>query len=460
MQLIPAPKKYSVITDNVIKLRPSIDFDAGFEKAAEAFCGYARKIYKINLSRGEEGIKLARKPELGSSEYEIKPPYIYAASEEGANYALATFFQLMRVKNDKIYVPDAEIFDFPDCSHRALMIDFARKFHPTEYLFYYVDMCWLYKINRFQLHLTDDQAFRIHSKAFPRLAEEKESYSADVIARLVEYANDRGVILIPELDVPGHCSRLQLKYPEIFGTCGVLPASERVFDALETLYGEICGLFRYSPYIHIGGDEAAVSNWENDAQTLEYMKEHGIGDYEELYTEFIRRTTDMIFARERTPIVWEGFHKSGNDRISKNIIVISWENYYQPVTDLAESGFTIINASWRPLYIVTPDTHWSAEEILGLSRFSWKHWWEKSKAFPDGINISDKNNVIGMQLCAWGDVLQNYKSAHRAASEEFALVRERIPAAAEKNWNNSVVRDIGDYDAAYRRVDSLLTKKG
>ena len=76
------------------------------------------------------------------------------------------------------------------------------------------------------------------------------------------------------------------------------------------------------------------------------------------------------------------------------------------------------------------------------------------------INISDKNNVIGMQLCAWGDVLQNYKSAHRAASEECALVRERIPAAAEKNWNNSVVRDIGDYDAAYRRVDSLLTKKG
>lgn len=94
MQLIPAPKKYSVITDNVIKLRPSIDFDAGFEKAAEAFCGYARKIYKINLSRGEGGIKLVRKPELGSSEYEIKPPYIYAASEEGANYALATFFSL------------------------------------------------------------------------------------------------------------------------------------------------------------------------------------------------------------------------------------------------------------------------------------------------------------------------------------------------------------------------------
>lgn len=460
MNLIPAPKKFNYINEKGIVIKPNIIFDKNFEKAVKSFCGYVKKSYKINFSFEEGGIELIYKPELDSDSYEIKSSKLYASSCEGANYALATLYQLLEIKNGKVLLPEVEISDKPECTHRTLMIDLARKFHPVEYLFYYVDMCWLYKVNRFQLHLTDDQGFTFPSKAFPKLTCNGEFYSKDELSRLAEYANDRGVVLIPELDIPGHCQKLQQSHPEVFGTCGVLPACERVFTALDKLYGEVCDVFPYSPYIHIGGDEAAVSRWQEDSETLEYMKEHNIADNEELYTEFIRRVTEIIFDHKRTPIVWEGFHKSGNNKISKNVIVISWENFYQPVTDLAESGFTLINASWKPLYIVTPGTHWTPEEILNLSRFSWRHWWENSKAYPDGIDISTDNNVIGMQLCAWGDVLQTYKSGHKAASEEYELVRERVPAMAEKNWNNSTVRNINDFNTAYAKINSLLNKKG
>lgn len=141
----------------------------------------------------------------------------------------------------------------------------------------------------------------------------------------------------------------------------------------------------------------------------------------------------MIFALGCTPVVWEGFRKEYNDRISRD--VIARESYYQPAYDLAEAGFTLINCSWKPLYIVTPNTHWTPEEIPAWHPHSWQHWWEKSVAYPDGYTIDAKYPVLGGQICAWGDGLVNYTDIDKACREELALIAERLPALCARTWN-------------------------
>lgn len=144
----------------------------------------------------------------------------------------------------------------------------------------------------------------------------------------------------------------------------------------------------------------------------------------------------MIFDLGKTPVVWEGFGKEYNDRISKDVIVICWESYYQTAIDLAKSGFTIINCSWKPLYVIWHGRHWSPEEIMAWNPWRWDHWWEKSYAFPDGYEIpKDATTVLGGQLCAWGDFLREYDDWKTGAEEELVLLEERLPALCKKLIN-------------------------
>ncbi len=118
------------------------------------------------------------------------------------------------------------------------------------------------------------------------------------------------------------------------------------------------------------------------------------------------------------------------------MIVIAWESYYQPANYLAASGFTLINCSWKPLYIVTPGTHWTPAEILDWNPWTWQHWWEKSAAYPDGFSIPrNQTTVLGGQICAWGDVIAGYEDYVKGIEEEKVLVAERLPALCQRTWN-------------------------
>nr|HPZ51974.1 hypothetical protein [Clostridia bacterium] len=97
-------------------------------------------------------------------------------------------------------------------------------------------------------------------------------------------------------------------------------------------------------------------------------------------------------------------------------------------------------------------------EILAWSKYKWQHWWEKSMAYPDGIDVGKVDNVIGGMVCAWGDVLAGYDSGDKAAKEEFEFIRARIPALAVKTWDEDSDMDSKDFYESYEKLDALLER--
>ncbi len=427
-------------------LKPLYTAAPAFVRCGEIFATYAADAFGILWTVGEGGLYLCADDTLAGEEYRLvvdgEKTTVYAATEKGMHNGLANLLWLLELATEEtaldengIAMPKVEICQKPDMPYRGLMVDLARQWHPIEYLYGYVDLCWKNRASHLQLHFTDSQSFTLPMKAYPQLCTEGRTYTREEIASLVEYAKERGIELVPEVDVPGHTDQFFLKYPEVFGNAGVLPACEEVFEALRTIFAEVADMFPHSPWIHLGGDEAAIGGWEQCERTQAYMEAHGIANIHEMYAEYIRIVTEMIFALDRTPVVWEGFAKAYNDRIDRRTIIIAWESYYQPAYDLAEAGFTLINCSWKPLYIVTPDTHWTPTEIAALDPWHWDHWWEKSVAFPDGYSIDQSYPVLGQQICAWGDRIAGWENWEDGIKREMELVAERLPAMCSHMWH-------------------------
>ena len=325
---------------------------------------------------------------------------IGAKDAEGLTRAFSVIAQIgERTCDCKIELPRCRIDDEPPCSFRALSLDVARRWHPVDYLYRYVDLLALCGMNRFVIHFTDDESYTLPCRAFPELPTDGRHYTEKELSALDEYAASRGVMLIPEIDMPGHSAQFQTKYPDIFGKCGIMEATEEVFGALGKIYREAAELFPNSEYIHIGGDEAVLGRWQDSERTAEYMKKNGISDIVKLYGHYVGRVAKDIISIGNTPIIWEGFGKEANGEVPREAFIASFENHYQTARELVDAGFTVINASWRPFYCVAPWQKWSAREILDADRFTFDHWWDKSAAFDRGVTVPDTAPVVGAMYC-------------------------------------------------------------
>lgn len=394
------------------------------------------------------GISLCYDAALAPDAYVIdteNTPCVYASDREGLCYAFATLLQLLEREGEELTLPCVRVEDRPDKPYRSLMCDLSRCWHPFPQLLQFVDVCFLYKVNYLHLHLADDQRYTLPSKAFPKLNDPKECYTAEQIAYLNEYAAARGIRLVPEIECPGHAAILNAHYPDVFGIrqdsegealfteLGVKvdsrslinAGSEVAFEGVKTLFREVCELFPDAPYIHIGGDEAAIKLWNTCADTRAYMKRMGITDVYELYSEYVGRVTDYILSIGRTPMVWEGFPTLGVERIDRRTVVIAWESHYHLAPDLLKAGFQIINASWQPLYLVPSLTRrWDFRDILAWNVHEWQHWWEHSAATGHPIHVEPTENVLGSILCSW----------EMTYEQEIARVMENLMAMSERVW--------------------------
>ncbi len=472
LTIVPQPKEVKLVGSSekyvIYDLEPAVTTDdADFKTYVNTFRNYAKKINGVTLANGEGGIVLVRDEKLAPGEYKIETSKdgmkISASDNDGITYALATVHQILTVKDGVITVPSYTIKDKPDSSYRALMVDLARQWHPYNTLKDYIDLCYLYKIKFIHLHFTDTQSYTLPSDAFPKLSTPGRSYTKEEIASLNEYAADRNIEIIPEIEVPGHAACLTDAYPELFGNTSISGWADGniicvgkpgVMDTLKTLFGELIEMFPNSRYIHVGGDEANISAWEDCSDCIAYMEKENINGKYPLYTRFVKDITDMILDLGKTPVVWEGFPKEGAETISRDIVVTAWESLYHLPDDLIEEGFTVTNSSWEPLYIVPP-THtgvpggrWYPRDILKWNKFTWSNWWDQSAAYEKPIIVDPTDQVIGGTLCAWEC---NY-------DQDIQPVKQNLAALSERLWNVNGTFDTKEMLDALNRLYTLADK--
>ncbi len=479
LSLLPKPKsvKGTVQKDGMYtayKYNPTYTCtDESFYSAAAAFSEYGERLFGITFTEAADGeIRIAKDPEIESSAYRLvcreDGVTLSASDTEGINHGFASLLQMMEKMDNGVSIPRLEVTDRPDSDYRGMMVDIARNWHDISFLYDYVDMCYYYKLSVLHLHFTDSQSYTLPCTSYPELPTENRHYTKEEIASLVEYAYQRGIELMPEIDIPGHCEPFQQKYPRIFGTSGIICQHEESFQALREIFNELCALFPHSKYIHIGGDEAAIQNWLKCNKCKKYAESQGIDAdgmpqklaSEQMYAHFIMQIADVVFQNGRIPVAWEGFAKEVNDMVSKEILMMSWENYYQPTPDLLEGGFRIINCSWVPMYVVTPNTHWSQEAVFNWNIYSWKPV-HGGSPYLDGLTVEPTDQVMGGQLLAWGDAIMTAyaDNLEEGIRQEQKLLLERLPALAENTWNVADKEITYEaFTAAYEEANKDLAK--
>lgn len=450
VSLVPGPLTV-VASENAVRLsdKSTIACSDGSLKQLAAILSHELKLIvgkEPDISEGKgkyADIILSVSDTLDQDEYCIditEVVLLAAGSYQALCMARSTLLQLAFVHEGKLCFPCLKIMDIPDRPYRGLLIDLARNWHSVEEIRKLIDMASYYKTNYLHLHFTDYQSYTLPSAHFPNLSTPGRHYTFAELRQLERYALSRGVVILPEIDIPGHASSIVNAYPEIFSIAAmdenpwiINMGKERVYSVLDTLIGEIAGIFEASPYIHIGGDEAIFYKSVEDPHVIEYMAAHELGeDIHELYRHFIVRMNDIVKKHGRQMCVWEGFGRSGDVQVPKDIIVFAFEtNRYLP-RHLIADGYTVVNTSWKPLYVVN-QKKWEPRTIYSWNLWRWENWWPSAPSY-EPIQLEETPLVIGAQMCAW----------EQAGALEFPSLRRRLPAMNERIWKT---RDGIPYDA-------------
>ena len=360
-----------------------------------------------------------------------------------------TLLQSLSPRQGGVVLPRMSVQDVPASSYRGFMVDCVRQPHSINVLKQLVVLCRWYKIRYLQLHLTDAEAFTFPSTAYPQLATKDRHYTLEELRDLEAFSRDRGVTIIPEIDVPGHAKVMVQALPQVFATPAggyeISVGREETYKALDTIVGEVCDVFRSTPYFHIGGDEVTKNFW-GDPETAAYMKAHDLENTEELYRHFIVRMHEIVKKHNKKTLVWEGFGPKGKIQIPKEIMVMAFENLAYLPADLVADGYQVINTAWTPLYVVNRNTT-SLEETYGWNLYHFGSIWKQSKAYGKGLDVEPTPQVIGAQMCAWEqtDLL------------ELPSLRHRLAAMSERIWNPDAKRTFADFTERLRATDAGLT---
>lgn len=416
---------------------------------------------------------------------------IEASDLHGFFYALQTIRQqlpaaieaLSPVASVRWEIPAGNLSDGPRFPYRGLMLDIARTYLPLETIRKTIDAMALLKLNYLHLHLVDDHGWRLEIKRYPRLTEvgawrvAREGdfaqhtnpqkgeptpvggfYTQEEMRRLITYAAARQITIIPEIEMPAHSNAALASYPSL--ACpvvndfiGVLPGlgghaaeiiycagNEQVFTFLEGVLDEVMALFP-SPYIHLGGDEAAKTYWLRCPLCQARMKAEGLTDIEDLQGYFMQRVSDYVKSKGRQVMGWD---ELTNSTIPEGAIIYGWQG-------LGTAGYKAGVAGHR--FIMTP------AQVNYLIRYQGPQWFEPRTYFGNNTlrNVYDYEPVqpdwdpavvarlLGVQACLWTEFV-------RTPSDVDYLVFPRLAALAEVAWSPAGKKDWPDF---LRRLDAF-----
>jgi hexosaminidase len=357
----------------------------------------------------------------------------------GALRGIETFLQLIEPGPKGFRVPYVTISDRPRFPWRGLLVDSCRHWLPPEVIHRTLDAMAAVKLNVLHWHLSEDQGFRVESKVFPRLHQlgsDGNYYTQETIRKIVAYAADRGIRVVPEFDMPGHTTAWLVGHPELatspgpykivrkWGVYGGVfdPTREEVHRFINRFIGEMVGLFP-DEYFHIGGDEVDDKVWQESKAIQEFMAREGIPDCRALQAYFNRRLLEILKRHGKKMVGWdEIFHPD----LPKNTVIQSWRGQESPAESARQGYYGILSNGY---YI---DLFLPAAE----------HYMVDPMGKAEGLSEEERARILGGEACMWGELITPEVVDSR--------IWPRTAAIAERFWSPA---DVNDVDDMYRRLE-------
>lgn len=407
---------------------------------------------------------------------------IEASTATGVFYAKQTIKQMAGdiFKDAETYawtIDCCTIKDEPRFPYRGLHMDVSRHFRSKEFILRHLDAMAAFKLNRMHWHLTDGAGWRLQIDSYPLLTEKAAwrtvqfhnewrradrmysdeehgfggFYTKEDVKEIVEYAAERGITVIPEIEIPGHSNEVLAVYPE-FGCTGVpyectdlCPGKEATFEFIEKVLTEVMEMFP-SEYIHIGGDEAGKRMWRTCPDCQKRMKDEGLKDVNELQSYMIKRVERFLESHGRHIIGWDEILDGG---LAPNATVMSWRTT-EGGTQATALGHDAIMTPQKFSYIDAaqdkPDVEPAA---FGLYLPLQKMWeYNPTEGMPDA------SHIIGVQANLWSEYV---------VSDEYAeyMYWPRGLAVAETGWTElENKKDYEEFRGRALDANNQMARKG
>ena len=412
---------------------------------------------------------------------------IRAAERAGLFYGVQTLLQLMPasvyspqgLENGAFDVACAEIEDAPRFSWRGAMLDVSRHFLPCEFVLKFIDLLALHKLNVLHLHLTDDQGWRIEIKKYPRLtsvgAVRSETvqgiavsdpadagfdptsetldgtpyggfYTQEQARAIVAYAAARHITVVPEIEMPGHAQSAIAAYPflgagdeplNVSPRWGIHDAlykpGERTFEFLQDVLAEVMEIFP-SRFIHVGGDEAVKTQWQNSAEVQALIQELALQDEAGMQSYFIKQIDEWLTERGRVLIGWDEILEGG---LAPGAVVMSWRGE-QGGIDAARSGHDAVMAPYQFTYLDYYQSDDRGREPLAFPSTLPLETVYSYEPIPADLPDSLAGHILGAQCQLWSEYMP---SPEQVEYQAFP----RLSALAELAWSSREGKDYSEF---------------
>lgn len=439
---------------NIIPYPNKVEFLADLADMTKVVKNITEKI--IPGSMGDEAYTL---------EINEDSAFIKAATPKGVFYARKTIEQLA-LENE---IPCCRIEDKPAFPYRGFMVDCVRHIVSIEDTKKLIDAAASAKMNAMHWHLSDDQGWRVQIDSRPALMSEasmrngshfgRESdeteygcwFTKDEIKEVVDYAAERFIDVIPEIDMPGHMSALIHAYPEV--SCrgekidvkmkqGVFPdilcaGKDETFELIFDIIDELCELFPCE-YFHIGGDEAPKKYWSECPDCKKRRTDNGLKTDEELQGWFVEKIRAHLEEKGKKAVVWNESLKSGK---VKDVSVQYWLNDKAAVTKYANNGGRVIISDYFHYYLDYP---YAVSLLKNTYKFN---------PYIKGLNAEGKKNVAGVECPTWTEYIHTF-------DKYCYMTFPRLTAVAETGWTFPENKDEKDFERRFLLYTEILKSYG
>ena len=436
----------------------------------------------VSKSKGKAGILLLKSPELPAAGYALNITQngitILASDEAGSIHGLFTLLQLRALQTNPNQIPCASIKDYPRFSYRGMHLNVSRNFFPLSFIKKYIDLMALYKFNTFHWHLTDSPGWRLQIDKYPllsaqaafrthgswtdwskngsRFSQEGNAeayggyYSKADAKEIVRYAAQRGITVIPEIEIPGHSYEVLAVYPEFSCTGNPYQHHEfcignpKTLSFLTDILSEVLAIFP-SEYIHIGGDEAGTSSWKNCPKCQALKKEKNLADEHELQAYLIKQLEAFLKSKGRKLIGWDEIINGG---LPADATVMSWRGEAGAIT-AAQQGHDVVmtpGETYLDAYQSNPST-----QPLAIGGFLPIQRVYAYEPIPAVLKEGEKKHILGTQGNLWTEFMPSTDQVEYMAFP-------RAMAIAENGWTPKEAKNFPNFQQRLQAHYLLLQR--